>query len=110
MRKPPSSTSRTESLNGFVCRSMTRDEIRQVVEAFAQGARRARDAGLDGVELHGANGYLITQFLSSAINNRKDEYWCAVENRARFLLEIISAIRRELGRDFHLQVKLNGLD
>ena len=64
-----------------------------VVRPSPQGARRAREAGLDGVELHGANGYLITQFLSSAINDRKDEYGGSLENRARFLLEVVAAIR-----------------
>ena len=58
-----------------------------------EGARRAREAGLDGVEIHGANGYIFTQFLSSAINDRKDEYGGSLENRARFLLEIVRAIR-----------------
>ena len=53
---------------------MTVAQIQEVVQAFAEGARRAREAGADGVELHGANGYLITQFLSSAINDRDDEY------------------------------------
>ncbi|HEX8354696.1 MAG TPA: hypothetical protein VF611_17445, partial [Pyrinomonadaceae bacterium] len=72
--------------------------------------RRVRDAGLDGIELHGANGYLITQFLSSAINDRRDEYGGSVENRARFLVEIIRAVRREAGADFHLQVKINAAD
>ena len=66
---------------------MTVPQIREIVEAFAEGARRAREAGLDGVELHGANGYLITQFLSSAINDRKDEYGGPIENRARFVLD-----------------------
>ena len=69
--------------------------------------RRAREAGLDGIELHGANGYLITQFLSSAINDRKDDYGGALENRARFLREIVGAIRAEVGNDFHLQVKIS---
>ena len=81
-----------------------------MVEQFAQGARRARAAGLDGVELHGANGYLITQFLSSGINDRTDEYGGSWEHRARFVLEIVRAIRREVGRDFHLQMKINGVD
>ena len=67
------------------------------MQAFAEGARRAREAGLDGVELHGANGYLITQFLSSAINDRKDEYGGSLENRARFVLEIVQAIRARVG-------------
>lgn len=109
-RKALSATGRTEPLNGFVCQAMTRAEIRQTVEDFAQGARRAREAGLDGVELHGANGYLITQFLSSSINDRKDEYGGSLENRSRFVLDVVAAIRREVGRDFHLQVKINGLD
>jgi 2,4-dienoyl-CoA reductase-like NADH-dependent reductase (Old Yellow Enzyme family) len=107
---PLGATGRPEPFNGFPCRAMTEAEIRRTIEAFAQGARRAREAGLDGVELHGANGYLITQFLSSAINDRRDAWGGPLENRARFLLEIVAAIRREVGRDFHLQVKMNGLD
>ena len=78
-----------------------------VVSAFAEGARRAREAGLDGVELHGANGYLITQFLSSAINDREDEYGGPLENRARFVLEVVRAIRAKVGQDFHLQMKIS---
>src|SRR5262249_40383684 len=84
-----SSTSRMESLHGFPCQAMTLAQIKETIDAFAEGARRAREAGLDGVELHGANGYLITQFLSSGINDRKDEYGGHLENRARFLLDII---------------------
>ena len=72
---------------------MTVAQIGEVVQYFADGARRAREAGLDGVELHGANGYLITQFLSSAINDRKDDYGGALENRARFVLDVVRAIR-----------------
>jgi 2,4-dienoyl-CoA reductase (NADPH2) len=105
-----SSTSKPEPLHGFPCQAMTRAEIQQVVAAFAEGARRAREAGLDGIELHGANGYLITQFLSSAINDRTDEYGGSLENRARFLLEIVRAIRTKVGDDFHLQVKISAVD
>jgi 2,4-dienoyl-CoA reductase-like NADH-dependent reductase (Old Yellow Enzyme family) len=105
-----SSTDRAEPLHGFECERMTVAEIKQTVEDFAAGARRAREAGLDGVELHGANGYLITQFLSSAINDRKDEYGGSLENRARFVVEIVRAIRREVGRDFHLQVKISATE
>jgi 2,4-dienoyl-CoA reductase (NADPH2) len=89
---------------------MTKAEIREVVGWFGAGARRARQAGLDGVETHSANGYLINQFLSSAINDRRDEYGGPLENRARFLLEIVEAIQREAGKDFHLQCKINGAD
>ncbi|HEX2573141.1 MAG TPA: NADH:flavin oxidoreductase [Polyangia bacterium] len=110
MRTPLSSTNRPEGFHGFPARAMTRAEIDDVVARFAAGARRARSAGLDGVELHACNGYLITQFLSSAINDRQDEYGGPLENRARLLLDIIRAIRREVGSDFHLQVKISAED
>ncbi len=109
-RKPLSSTGKTESFHGFRPQAMTHAEIQETVQHFADGARRARQAGLDGVELHGANGYLITQFLSSGVNDRTDEYGGSLENRARFLLDIIRAIRREVGHDFHLQVKISAVD
>ncbi len=102
-----SSTAKPETLHGFECETMSAGQIRQTVDAFAHGARRAREAGLDGIELHGANGYLITQFLSSAINDRKDDYGGSLENRARFLREVVAAIRAEVGNDFHLQVKIS---
>jgi len=102
-----SSTSKSDPLHGFRCQAMTTAQIRETVGQFAEGARRARDAGLDGVELHGANGYLITQFLSSAINDRTDDYGGSLENRARFVLEIVRAIRARAGRDFHLQMKIS---
>ncbi|NES40090.1 NADH:flavin oxidoreductase [Moorena sp. SIO2C4] len=105
-----SSTSETESFHGLECQAMTRKEIKEMIQAFADGARRAREAGLDGVELHSANGYLITQFLSSGINDRKDEYGGSLENRARFLLEIIQGIRKEVGNDFHLQAKISAVE
>jgi 2,4-dienoyl-CoA reductase-like NADH-dependent reductase (Old Yellow Enzyme family) len=109
-RKPLSSTSQTDSFHGLLCQAMTKEEIRMVVEQFGAGARRAREAGLDGVELHACNGYLINQFLSSGINDRKDEYGGSLENRARFLLDIMAAVRREVGADFHFQVKLSAVD
>ena len=108
--KGESSTDKKDPLHGFECDRMTLADIREVVAAFAEGARRARDAGLDGVELHGANGYLITQFLSSGINDRTDEYGGPLENRARFVLDIVRAIRARVGRDFHLQMKISAVD
>jgi 2,4-dienoyl-CoA reductase (NADPH2) len=105
-----SSTSRKDPLHGFECKAMTPAEIKDLVNAFAEGARRAREAGLDGVELHGANGYLITQFLSSAINDRTDDYGGSLENRARFVREIVRAIRAKVGSDFHLQMKISATD
>ena len=105
-----SSTNRKDPLHGFECQRMSAADIRDTVHAFAEGARRAREAGLDGVELHGANGYLITQFLSSAINDRKDEYGGPLENRARFVVEIVKAIRAKVGADFHLQMKISATE
>jgi len=102
-----SSTDRADPLHGFECERMTAEQIQETIGAFAEGARRAREAGLDGVELHGSNGYLITQFLSSAINDRSDEYGGSLENRARFVLDIVRAIRKKVGSDFHLQVKIS---
>ncbi len=105
-----SSTDRDDPLHGFKAERMSKADIAETVNAFADGAGRVREAGLDGVELHSSNGYLITQFLSSAINDRKDEYGGTLENRARFLLEIVRAIRQKVGRDFHLQAKLSATE
>jgi 2,4-dienoyl-CoA reductase-like NADH-dependent reductase (Old Yellow Enzyme family) len=109
-RKGLSSTSRMDTFHGLLCEAMTLREIKDTIQYFADGARRAREAGLDGVELHASHGYLITQFLSSAINDRVDEYGGSLRNRAAFLLEIIQAIRKEVGTDYHLQAKLNAVD
>ena len=84
-----SSTSKPDPLHGFEAERATRADIEAIKRSFAAGARRAREAGLDGVEIHGANGYIFTQFLSSAINDREDEYGGPLENRARFLLETV---------------------
>ncbi len=105
-----SSTGKADPFHGLACRAMTTAEVKKTIEQFAQGARRAREAGLDGVELHGANGYLITQFLSKGINDRTDEYGGSLENRARFVREIIRAIRREAGDDFHVQMKISAIE
>src|SRR6201988_3386134 len=108
--KGQSSTSKADPLHGFECKAMTTAEITETVNNFAEGARRAREAGLDGVELHGANGYLITQFLSSAINDRTDQYGGSLANRAKFVREIVQAIRARVGRDFHLQMKISATE
>jgi len=105
-----SSTSKPDPLHGFEAKAMTVQQIGEVVQQFGQAAERAQRAGLDGVELHGANGYLITQFLSSGINDRTDDYGGPLENRARFLLEIVRSIRQRCGRNFHLQMKISATE
>ncbi|MBK1724836.1 NADH:flavin oxidoreductase [Thiocystis violacea] len=105
-----SSTSRMDSFHGLLCEAASKEQINELIGYFADAARRAREAGLDGVELHASHGYLFTQFLSSAINDRKDEYGGSLENRYRFLREVVEAVRRVVGDDFHLQVKVNAFD
>ena len=72
--------------------ALTIPEIKEVVEEFRKGAQNAQEAGFDGVELHGANGYLLDQFLQDGTNRRTDEYGGAIENRARFGLEVVDAV------------------
>ncbi len=78
-------------------RALEHDEIAGVVADFAKGARAAIDSGFDGIEIHGANGYLIDQFLKTGANQRTDEYGGSIENRARFLLEVVDAAAKEIG-------------
>ena len=85
---------------------MTPSMIEEMVQAFADAARRCRDGGLDGVDIHASSGYLIEQFLSPANNIRTDEYGGSLENRMRFLMEIIHAIRQEVGNDICVGIRL----
>ena len=80
-----------------VPRALERAEIAGVVEAFQRGAQNAQEAGFDGVELHGANGYLIDQFLQDSTNRRTDDYGGPIENRARLLLEVVDRLIRVWG-------------
>ncbi len=90
--------------------AMTQKDIDEIVAAFGDGARRAREYGFDAVQLHAAHGYLINQFLSPLTNRRTDAYGGSVENRCRFLLEVYRRVRLEAGPDFPVFVKLNGSD
>ncbi|MGF1688602.1 NADH:flavin oxidoreductase [Photobacterium japonica] len=85
---------------------MTIAEIDYIVDAFAQASRRAKESGFDGVEIHAAHTYLINQFLSPYYNRRDDQYGGSLENRMRFLVEIVTAIRALVGDDFPILVKL----
>ena len=87
---------------------MTIAEIHKTVEDFGDAALRAKKAGFDGVELAGAHGYLLAQFLSPYYNDRSDEYGGSVENRCRIITEIISGIRTEAGRGFVISVRFPG--
>ncbi len=80
-------------------RALEADEIRKVIADYAQGARNARAAGFDGVEIHGANGYLIDQFLRDGSNQRTDAWGGSIENRSRFLFEVVEAVAGAIGAD-----------
>jgi 2,4-dienoyl-CoA reductase-like NADH-dependent reductase (Old Yellow Enzyme family)/thioredoxin reductase len=86
---------------------LTVEEIAERVEWFASAARRAKEAGFDGVEIHGAHQYIVAAFLSSATNRREDKYGGPVENKARFLLEILQAVGKEVGPSFPVWVRFN---
>ncbi|MFZ3104813.1 MAG: FAD-dependent oxidoreductase [Smithella sp.] len=92
---------------GQPCEAMSLERIAQVVEAFASAAGRAKAAGFDAVELHGAHGYLLNQFLSPFSNQRDDKYGGSDENRARFVLEIIAAVRKKAGNDFPVWIRVS---
>ncbi len=107
---PPRGPSSAEGLAGPGGEAMTVEMIRDTVEAFARAARRAKSAGFDGIQIHAAHGYLLSQFLSPAFNRREDVYGGSLANRARMLLEVITQVREEVGRYYPLLVKINCQD
>jgi 2,4-dienoyl-CoA reductase-like NADH-dependent reductase (Old Yellow Enzyme family)/thioredoxin reductase len=98
-------------MTGIVPIAMTKAMIDDVVQCFADAAVRCRDAGLDGVDIHASSGYLIHEFLSPALNHRTDEYGGSPENRMRFLIEVINAVRSAVGdAEFAVGVRLPNED
>lgn len=93
-----------------VPKELTTSEVEDLVENFAEAARRARDAGFDLVELHGCHGYLLSSFLSPHTNKRSDKYGGSVEGRARFVVDIVRVIKERLGRSFPVSCRINGSD
>jgi 2,4-dienoyl-CoA reductase-like NADH-dependent reductase (Old Yellow Enzyme family)/thioredoxin reductase len=96
--------------DGDLPRELTLDEIAALIQRFGEAARRAKKAGFDGVEIHGAHGYLVSQFLSPLSNHRQDAYGGSLENRARFLLEVIKAARSQVGKDYPLWCRLSAME
>jgi 2,4-dienoyl-CoA reductase-like NADH-dependent reductase (Old Yellow Enzyme family)/thioredoxin reductase len=86
---------------------MTRDEIQEIIIAFGAAARRGIEAGFDAVEVHGAHGYLLTQFLSALSNKRDDEYGGSLSNRSRFMIEVLQEVRKTVGPDFPVSLRLS---
>ncbi len=94
----------------IITRSLTAKGIEGIVAEFAQAAVRAKQAGFDAVQIHAAHGFLISQFLSSAMNKRMDEYGGSLKNRARLLLEVVRSVRHGVGTGYPILVKLNSED
>ena len=92
---------------GLTPREITREEIQEMIAAFGVAARRGMEAGFDAVEVHGAHGYLITQFLSVLSNKRDDEYGGSLSNRSRFMIEVLQEIRKTVGPDFPISLRLS---
>lgn len=95
---------------GIVPHELTVDEIHELVNKFGQAAARAKLCGYDGVNVHAAHGYLLSSFVSAATNQRTDEYGGSFENRIRFPLEVLTAIRRNTGKDYPVVFRINGSD
>ena len=110
IKSQPFGPSSLEIKDCMMCREITKNEIFQIIGDFKNAAVRAKKAGFDGVQIHGAHGFLLSQFLSPFFNRREDEYGGSIENRARLILEIIQATRSELGRQFTVIIKLNSDD
>ena len=91
-------------------REMTTPDIEDIVRCFGSAARRAKEAGFDGIELHAAHGYLFSQFLSPAFNHRKDAYGGSLPNRVRALAETVREVRNTVGKDYPIIAKMNGND
>jgi len=89
-------------------RKLSTEEIFDVVEKFADASQRAKRAGFDALEIHGAHGYLIAQFLSPYVNKRRDEYGGDLEGRMRIALEIVAAVKKRVGEDFPVIFRING--
>lgn len=99
-----------KSASKKIPRALTEDEIWEIIHRYARTASILKDAGFTGVQIHGAHGYLVSQFLSPYTNVRTDQWGGNAKNRARFVLEVYKAIRKSVGADFPIGIKLNSAD
>lgn len=104
-------SSTTEAFEGYAApRELTSDEIQGLVQNYIAAAKRSVSAGFDAIEIHAAHGYLLHQFLSPISNQRSDQYGGSLENRARFLLDVVAAVRSTIGEDMPLFVRFSATD
>lgn len=107
---PPMGPSVMETDGGPTGREMTPEDIKEVTDAFARAAARAKTAGFDAVQIHAAHGYLLSQYLSPYFNKRKDGYGGSIENRAHLPVLVLKAIRETVGAQFPILIKVNAED
>jgi 2,4-dienoyl-CoA reductase-like NADH-dependent reductase (Old Yellow Enzyme family) len=103
----PMAPSNVEGIAEGARKELTKEDIQGIIAAFAAAAKRAQAAGFDGVQIHGAHGYLLSSFISPMFNQRTDEYGGSIENRARMPLEVLQAIRTVVGSDYPVLIKMN---
>jgi len=109
-KRPVAPSAVTDRASGITPRELAADEVEPLVESYVAAARRCREVGFDGVQLHCAHGYLMSEFLSPYTNRREDAWGGSLEARARFPLEALRRIRADLGREYPVLVKLNAED
>lgn len=95
---------------GHPAREMNEEDIEAIIESFGQAARRVEEAGFDGVQIHGAHGYLVSQFLSPRSNLRQDKWGGSLKNRTRFAVEVVRSIKKSVSDDFPVMIKLGCRD
>lgn len=100
----------TDLSSGITPKEMSKSDICDIIKCFGQAALRAKEAGFDGVQLHAAHGYLLSEFISPYTNRRTDKWGGNIENRTRILIEVLKECRKEVGRDYPILIKLNSMD
>jgi 2,4-dienoyl-CoA reductase-like NADH-dependent reductase (Old Yellow Enzyme family) len=105
--RAPMAPSNVEGFARSPRREMTIEDIQNIVNSYGAAAKRAQNAGFDGVQIHAAHGYLLSQFLSPAFNRRSDEFGGEIGHRARMLVEVLREVRQTAGRDYPVMVKMN---
>jgi 2,4-dienoyl-CoA reductase-like NADH-dependent reductase (Old Yellow Enzyme family) len=106
--QPVAPTALLHPVNGTLPRAMSLEEIADMISAFGEAARRAREAGFDGIEVHGSHGYLVSEFMSTYTNRRTDEYGGDLIGRMRFPIEILARIRELVGADYPVIIRMAG--
>lgn len=107
INRNPLAPSMIEGLSKYPYDEVTTKDIHEIIESFVEAAQRAKEAGFDGIQIHSAHGYLLSQFLSPFYNRRNDEYGSSVKGRARILLDIIKKVKSAVGKRFPVLIKMN---